>query len=64
MLHWRNPLIRMYKRGMEDADLERAVDLTIKCGFSLTGQAYTGASAARDAERERGVHSRTSSLPR
>jgi hypothetical protein len=45
MLHWRNPLIRMYKRGMEDADLERAVDLTIKCGFSLTGQAYTGAGS-------------------
>ena len=35
----KNPLI-----VMEDADLDRAVDLTIKGGFSLTGQACTGTS--------------------
>lgn len=35
----KNPLI-----VMDDADLDRAVDLTIKGGFSLTGQACTGTS--------------------
>ncbi|WP_420998093.1 aldehyde dehydrogenase family protein [Cupriavidus sp. 30B13] len=35
----KNPLI-----VMEDADLDRAVDLTIKGGFSLSGQACTGTS--------------------
>lgn len=35
----KNPLI-----VMEDADLDRAVDLVIKGGFSLTGQACTGTS--------------------
>jgi alpha-ketoglutaric semialdehyde dehydrogenase len=35
----KNPLI-----VMEDADLDRAVDLAIKGGFSLTGQACTGTS--------------------
>jgi len=35
----KNPLI-----VMEDADLERAVDLAIKGGLSLTGQACTGTS--------------------
>ena len=35
----KNPLI-----VMEDADLDQAVDLAIKGGFSLTGQACTGTS--------------------
>ena len=35
----KNPLI-----VMEDADLDKAVDLAIKGGFSLTGQACTGTS--------------------
>jgi len=35
----KNPLI-----VMEDADLDKAVDLTIKGGFSLSGQACTGTS--------------------
>src|SRR5207237_6645475 len=35
----KNPLI-----VMEDADLDRAVDLAIKGGLSLTGQACTGTS--------------------
>jgi aldehyde dehydrogenase (NAD+) len=35
----KNPLI-----VMEDADLDQAVDLTVKGGFSLTGQACTGTS--------------------
>ena len=35
----KNPLI-----VMEDADLDKAVDLTIKGGLSLTGQAWTGTS--------------------
>jgi acyl-CoA reductase-like NAD-dependent aldehyde dehydrogenase len=35
----KNPLV-----VMEDADLDRAVDLAIKGGFSLTGQACTGTS--------------------
>ncbi|WER48062.1 aldehyde dehydrogenase family protein [Cupriavidus sp. WKF15] len=35
----KNPLI-----VMEDADFDRAVDLTIKGGFSLSGQACTGTS--------------------
>ncbi|MFN3295542.1 MULTISPECIES: aldehyde dehydrogenase family protein [Caldimonas] len=35
----KNPLI-----VMEDADLDQAVELTIKGGFSLTGQACTGTS--------------------
>ncbi|MBV8512316.1 MAG: aldehyde dehydrogenase family protein, partial [Xanthobacteraceae bacterium] len=35
----KNPLI-----VMEDADLDKAVDLTIKGGLSLTGQACTGTS--------------------
>ncbi|SOZ38841.1 aldehyde dehydrogenase family protein [Cupriavidus neocaledonicus] len=35
----KNPLI-----VMEDADLDRAVDLTVKGGFSLSGQACTGTS--------------------
>ncbi|MFP3707854.1 aldehyde dehydrogenase family protein [Paraburkholderia sp. SIMBA_009] len=35
----KNPLI-----VMEDADLERAVDLAVKGGFSLSGQACTGTS--------------------
>jgi len=35
----KNPLI-----VMDDADLDQAVDLTIKGGFSLTGQACTGTS--------------------
>ncbi|MGO4611196.1 aldehyde dehydrogenase family protein, partial [Variovorax sp. 2RAF20] len=35
----KNPLI-----VMEDADLDRAVDLTIKGGLSLSGQACTGTS--------------------
>jgi aldehyde dehydrogenase (NAD+) len=35
----KNPLI-----VMEDADLDKAIDLTIKGGFSLSGQACTGTS--------------------
>jgi aldehyde dehydrogenase (NAD+) len=35
----KNPLI-----VMEDADLDKAVDLTVKGGLSLTGQACTGTS--------------------
>jgi alpha-ketoglutaric semialdehyde dehydrogenase len=35
----KNPLI-----VLDDADVERAVDLTVKGGFSLTGQACTGTS--------------------
>ncbi|MGH8783748.1 MAG: aldehyde dehydrogenase family protein [Cupriavidus necator] len=41
----KNPLI-----VMEDADLDRAVDLTIKGGFSLSGQACTGTSRVLVAE--------------
>lgn len=41
----KNPLI-----VMEDADLDRAVDLTIKGGFSLSGQACTGTSRVLLAE--------------
>lgn len=41
----KNPLI-----VMEDADLDRAVDLTIRGGFSLSGQACTGTSRVLVAE--------------
>ncbi|WP_316156831.1 aldehyde dehydrogenase family protein [Cupriavidus sp. BIC8F] len=41
----KNPLI-----VMEDADLDRAIDLTIKGGFSLSGQACTGTSRVLVAE--------------
>ncbi|MFJ4291516.1 aldehyde dehydrogenase family protein [Cupriavidus sp. NPDC089707] len=41
----KNPLI-----VMEDADLDRAVDLTVKGGFSLSGQACTGTSRVLVAE--------------
>lgn len=44
----KNPLI-----VMEDADLDKAVDLTVKGGFSLSGQACTGTSRVLVAEAVR-----------
>lgn len=44
----KNPLL-----VMEDADLDQAVDLTIKGGFSLSGQACTGTSRVLVAESVR-----------
>lgn len=44
----KNPLI-----VMEDADLDRAVDLAVKGGFSLSGQACTGTSRILVAEAVR-----------
>jgi len=49
----KNPLI-----VMEDADLDRAVDLTIKGGFSLSGQACTGTSRVLVAEAVKAEYTR------
>ncbi len=50
----KNPLI-----VMEDADLDRAVDLTIKGGFSLSGQAARHQPRAGGRIRQGGIHRTT-----